>query len=62
MGVKKLQRLFSNGGAAANNAGDKEEVEQYQKVIAEKLRDPQMAKKAAMIIERMLKEKMNSNK
>ncbi len=61
MGVKKLQRLF-NGGAAANNIGDKEEVEQYQKIIAEKLRDPEMAKKAAMIIERMLKEKMNSNK
>ncbi|MFT6069555.1 MAG: hypothetical protein ACJAT2_001003 [Bacteriovoracaceae bacterium] len=61
MGVKKLQRLF-NGGAATNNIGDKEEVEQYQKIIAEKLRDPQMAKKAAMIIERMLKEKMNSNK
>lgn len=61
MGVKKLERLFSNGGAAAN-AGDKIEIEQYQKLIADKLRDPEMAKKAAMIIERMLKEKMNSNK
>jgi hypothetical protein len=61
MGVKKLERLYSNGGAAAN-AADKAQIEQYQKVIADKLRDPEMAKKAALIIERMLKEKMNSNK
>lgn len=59
MGVKKLERLY---GGAAPNASDKVEIEQYQKVIAEKLRDPEMAKKAAMIIERMLKEKINSNK
>lgn len=59
MGVKKLERLY---GGAAPNISDKAEIEQYQKVIAEKLRDPEMAKKAAMIIERMLKEKMKSNK
>ncbi|MBK26533.1 MAG: hypothetical protein CME70_21215 [Halobacteriovorax sp.] len=61
MGVKKLERLYKEGDKLQCKK-DKELVEQYQKAIADKLQDPELAKKAAMIIEQMLKEKLKSNK
>ena len=61
MGVKNLERLYKEGGELQCKK-DKELIEQYQKAIADRLRDPELAKKAAMIIEQMLKEKSKSNK
>lgn len=61
MGVKNLERLYKEDDEIQCKK-DKELIEQYQKAIAEKLQDPELAKKAAMIIEQMLKEKLKSNK
>lgn len=61
MGTKKLEQLYHQD-AKLHAKNDKELIEQYQKAIADKLRDPVYAKKAAMIIEQMLKEKPKSNK
>ena len=61
MGIKKLEQLYKDRDAKPNEE-DKELIKQYQKAIADKLRDPEYAKKAAMIIEQMLKEKPKRNK
>lgn len=41
---------------------DKKFVQELQQLIGTKLKDPEMAKKAAMIIEQMLEEKAEKNK
>lgn len=41
----------------ADKAKDKAEIARYKQIITNKLKDPAMAKKAAMIIEQMLHEK-----
>lgn len=61
MGTRKLEQLYHED-AKLQAKKDKELIEQYQKAIADKLQDPEFAKKAAMIIEQMLKEKPKSNK
>ncbi len=61
MGVKNLERLYKEGDELQCKK-DKELAEQYQKAIADKLQDPELAKKAAIIIEQMLKEKLKHNK
>lgn len=38
----------------APHANDKEEVEKYKKLISEKIKDPTIAKKAALILSEML--------
>jgi hypothetical protein len=67
MGVKKLHNLFtakekttskkSNQDFADKQQSikDKAEIDSYLKAIHEKLADPNMAKKAAQILEEMLK-------
>lgn len=63
MGAHKLEQLFKKGGdCQTQKEKDKVQIQQYQKAIADKLRDPEFAKKAAMIIEQMLSEKSKSNK
>ena len=61
MGVKNLENLYKEEQGHRCKK-DKELIEQYQKAIADKLQDPELAKKAAMIIEQMLKEKIKANK
>lgn len=59
MGVKNLEHLYAKGDGSSSKE-EKQLVEEYKKAIAEKLQDPELAKKAAMIIEQMLKEKLKN--
>ncbi|MGI4991545.1 hypothetical protein ACRXCV_02895 [Halobacteriovorax sp. GFR7] len=63
MGVKKYTHLYKGADSRENAAPttsqtktqQKQEVEQLQKLIQRRLENPQEAKKAARIIEQMLK-------
>ncbi|MFG1482989.1 hypothetical protein ABMA79_05615 [Halobacteriovorax sp. HFRX-2_2] len=63
MGVKKYTHLYKGADSRENAAPttsqaktqQKQEVEQLQKLIQKRLENPQEAKKAARIIEQMLK-------
>ncbi|POB13813.1 MULTISPECIES: hypothetical protein [Pseudomonadati] len=63
MGVKKYTHLFKGADSRENSAPTapqgnkkmKQEVEQLQKLIQKRLENPQEAKKAARLIEQMLK-------
>ncbi len=71
MGAKKLHNLFSTKEKVLSSQAlkkskteletkeqaikDKAAIESYTKAIQEKLKDPEMAKKAAQILEQMLK-------
>ena len=69
MTAKKYKKLYnSSGGAkqsasaskaeeAKKNNADKQVIEQLQKLIGQKLKDPNMAKKAAQVISEMLNKK-----
>ncbi len=54
MGARKLQNLYKN---SEQGAQDKVRLQQLIKILQEKLKDPQTAKKAALIIENMFKER-----
>ena len=53
---KKLNDLF------LTKEKEKSEIERYKSAIQSKLKDPEMAKKAAMIIENMIKESKKRDK
>lgn len=42
---------------ATDNAADKVEIERMKKLLAEKIKDPNLAKKAALIISEMVNSK-----
>ena len=63
MSEKKILNLFKDGKphtkkyqTKQDSFSEKQEIEQLQKLISDKLRDPELAKKAAQIIESMIAE------
>lgn len=52
---KKSEELMEQELRKEKNIKEKAEVEQLQKAISQKLKDPAMAKKAAQILEELLK-------
>jgi len=55
MGAQK--KLNSKPSDASNNLVFKAEIERMKKLLTEKIKDPKLAKKAAMIISEMLNPK-----
>jgi hypothetical protein len=60
MGAPKLKRFPQKEMTmkeAEENIRDKAEIESFKKALQEKLRDPEMAKKAARILEDLIQKK-----
>ncbi|EQC45903.1 hypothetical protein M899_1361 [Bacteriovorax sp. BSW11_IV] len=54
-----IEEVEKNKRDVQQNIRDKAQIEQYKKLIEDKLHDPEMTKKAALIISKMLEEKSN---
>lgn len=63
MSASRYKKLFHpKKSGHSDSTIDKEQIKQYQNLISKKLKDPHFAKKAAQIIEEMIKQKPNDHK
>ena len=54
--AKSVKKKECQDNKIAENAALKKEIENFKNIIKSKLKDPKIAKKAALIIQNMLKE------
>tara|TARA_R110000868_G_scaffold237486_4_gene492049 strand:- start:12013 stop:12186 length:174 start_codon:yes stop_codon:yes gene_type:complete len=57
MGAEKLHNLFKDKSSKDSGVHEKARLDQLIKKLQEQLKDPQQAKKAALIIERFIHNK-----
>ena len=57
MGALKKPKTEIKGHGDSDNLRDKAEIERMKKLLTEKIKDPNLAKKAALIIAEMLNKK-----